>query len=198
MTTPALVRMLAQIPGTTAMRACLLVLSSLLLATPVFADPPAPTPAPARMSPAECEVWARELSFAQSVADHDAAAFASHVEEDAAFSAEEAEPLRGRDRITRQWSGLIAGKTLLLSWYPTRTTIGGATDVASSSGPALYEDLRPGAKQRFRLGAFHSVWHRGADGVWRVLFDGGQAPVPATETEATAFRAGRKANCPQG
>jgi ketosteroid isomerase-like protein len=151
---------------------------------------------PARMSSAECEVWARELSFAQSVADHDAAAFASHVEPDAAFSAESPQPLRGRDEITRQWSGLIAGKGLLLSWYPTRTTIGGVPDVASSSGPALYEDLRPGAKQRFHLGAFHSVWHRGQDGVWRVLFDGGQAPVPATKAEAAAFRAGRQVACP--
>jgi len=158
------------------------------------AEPPAPPPA--RMSSAECEVWARELSFAQSVADHDAAAFASHVEPDAAFSAESPQPLRGRDEIARQWSGLIAGKSLLLSWYPTRTTIGGVADVASSSGPALYEDLRPGAKQRFRLGAFHSVWHRGQDGVWRVLFDGGQEPVPATEAEAAAFKAGRQVVCP--
>jgi ketosteroid isomerase-like protein len=163
------------------------------------APPPAAPSAPqAQMSTAECEVWARELSFARSVADHDPAAFASHVEENAAFSAEDPQPLRGRDEITKQWAGLIAGKALLLSWYPTRTTIGGVADVASSSGPALYEDLRPGAKQRFRLGAFHSVWHRGPDGVWRVLFDGGQAPVPATEAEATAFKAGRQATCPQG
>ena len=158
--------------------------------------PAAPAPPQARMSAAECEVWARELSFAQSVADHDAAAFASHVEPDAAFSAESPQPLRGRDQITRQWSGLIAGKGLLLSWYPTRTTIGGVADVASSSGPALYEDPRPGAKQRFRLGAFHSVWHRGQDGVWRVLFDGGQEPVAATEAEAAAFKAGRRIACP--
>ena len=171
----------------------------LLLASAPLAASAANAPPPqARMSDAECEVWARELSFAQSVADHDTTAFASHVEENAAFSAEDPQPLRGRDAITQQWTGLIAGKTLRLSWYPTRTTIGGAADVASSSGPALYEDLRPGAKQRFRLGAFHSVWHRGADGVWRVLFDGGQAPVPATEAEAKAFQAARQASCPQG
>jgi ketosteroid isomerase-like protein len=176
----------------------LLLAGAPLVASAVDAPLPASPVVQARMTPAECEVWARELSFARSVADHDAAAFADHVEQDAAFSAEDPQPLRGRDAITRQWSGLIAGKTLRLSWYPTRTTIGGAPDVASSSGPALYEDLRPGAKQRFRLGAFHSVWHRGADGAWRVLFDGGQAPVPATEAEAAAFKAARQATCPQG
>ena len=169
----------------------------LLAAAAADSPPPAPAAPPqARMSAAECKVWARELSFAQSVADHDAAAFASHVEADAAFSAESPRPLRGRDEITRQWGGLISGKTLRLSWYPTRTTIGGVADVASSSGPALFEDLHPGAKQRFRLGAFHSVWHRGPDGIWRVLFDGGQEPVPATEAEAAAFKAGRQATCP--
>ena len=92
----------------------------------------------------------------------------------------------------------IQGANLLLSWYPTRTTIGGAPDIASSSGPALFENLRPGAKQKYRLGAFHSVWHRGGDGTWRVLFDGGQEPVPGVDAEAAAFRAGRREACPRG
>jgi ketosteroid isomerase-like protein len=159
------------------------------------AEPPA---APvARMTAAECEVWARELSFAQSVADHDAAAFAAHVEPDAAFAAESPQPNRGRDAIARGWAGLIAGERLLLSWYPTRTTIGGATDVAVSSGPALYEDVRPDADPKYRIGAFHSVWHKGADGVWRILFDDGIEPRPASEAEVAAFRVGRRPVCPQ-
>jgi ketosteroid isomerase-like protein len=167
-----------------------------LSSTAVAADgtPAAPK---ARMSPEECEVWSRELSFAQSVADHDPAAFAAHVEPDAAFSAESPQPLRGRQAIVAGWTGLIEGRPLRLSWYPTRTTIGGVAGIASSSGPALYEDLRPGASPRYRLGAFHSVWHKGADQVWRVLFDDGIQPVPATEAEADAFRAGRQAACPR-
>lgn len=158
-----------------------------------------PPPGPARMSPAECEVWARELSFAQSVADHDAAAFASHVETDAAFGASQPQPTRGRAQIAGRWAGIVEGKRFKLSWYPTRTTIGaGSTgDVAWSSGPSLFEDMDPKATQRFRIGAFHSVWHRGKDGVWRVLFDDGVDPRPATQAEATAFREGRQATCPQ-
>ncbi|MFL6593302.1 MAG: YybH family protein [Luteimonas sp.] len=173
----------------------LLLLALFPMAAAVAADEPEAAPQ-AHMSAAECEVWARELSFAKSVADHDAAAFAGHVDQDAAFAAESPEPLRGRDEITRQWSGIIQGKTLLLSWYPTRTTIGGVAEIASSSGPALFEDPRPGAKQRYRLGAFHSIWHRGPDGTWRVLFDGGQEPVAATEAEAVAFRNARQTRCP--
>ena len=175
---------------------------SALLMVGVSAVGPAPSPpppGPARMSPAECEVWARELSFAQSVADHDAAAFASHVETDAAFGASQPQPTRGRAQIAGRWAGIVEGKRFKLSWYPPRTTIGaGSTgDVAWSSGPSLFEDMDPKATQRFRIGAFHSVWHRGKDGVWRVLFDDGVDPRPATQAEATAFREGRQATCPQ-
>jgi len=167
-----------------------------LAAVASAAEPPA---APvARMTSAECEVWARELSFAQSVADHDAAAFAAHLEPDAAFAAESPQPQRGSNLIASRWAGLIEGKHLLLSWYPSRTTIAGVADVAVSSGPALYEDLRPGADPHYRIGAFHSVWHKGADGAWRILFDDGIEPRPASDAEVAAFRAGRKPACPQG
>lgn len=182
-------------------RSCLLLALVIPAAAATFGAPAA-EPAPAaplqtHMSAAECEVWARELSFAQSVADHDATAFAAHLEPDAAFSVESPEPLRGRDEIARQWDGLIQGKAVRLSWYPTRTTIAGAADIASSAGPVLVEDPRPGAKQHYRIGSFHSIWHRGPDGTWRVMFDGGgQPPVAATEAEAAAFRAGRHATCP--
>jgi len=161
-----------------------------------------PKPEPARMSAAECQVWARELSFAQSVADHDAAAFAAHLEPQAAFGASQPQPTRGRDEIAKRWAGIVEGKRFKLSWYPTRTTIGatdatGVGDIAWSSGPSLFEDLDPKSTQRFRIGAFHSVWHRGADGTWRVLFDDGVDPRPATQAEAEAFRQGRQATCPQ-
>lgn len=165
-------------------------------AAPAVAQSP-PKPAPTRMSGAECEVWARELSFAQSVADHDADAFAAHLDPGAAFGASQPEPTRGRETIARRWAGIVEGKRVKLEWYPTRTTIAGVGDIAWSSGPSLFEDLDPHAKQRYRIGAFHSVWHRGADGVWRVLFDDGVEPRPVGEADVAAFRAGRQAACPQ-
>jgi hypothetical protein len=73
---------------------------------------------------AECAVWQRELSFAQSVADHDAKAFAEHLHADAAFGVSRA-PTRGREAITREWAPLIEGKALKLRWYPAVVTLGG-------------------------------------------------------------------------
>jgi hypothetical protein len=78
---------------------------------------------------------------------------------------------------------------------PTRATIGGVADIASSSGPTLYEYVRPGANPHYSIGAFHSVWHRGKDGSWRIPTDDGIEPRPASEAEVAAFRAARQ---PQG
>lgn len=152
----------------------------------------------AALSPEECAVWQRELSFAQSVADHDAAAFAAHVHPGAAFGASRPVPTRGREAITMRWNGIIQGKAVALAWYPTRVTIGGAGDIAWSSGPSLLEDRDPDAKVRYSLGGFHSVWHRGADGIWRVLFDDGIEQKPVTPVEVEAFHAGRSTACPKG
>ena len=156
-------------------------------------SPPAPG-----LSEAECEVWARELAFARSVAQHDAAAFAGFIAEGAVFGAKRPNARRGRDAVVAAWSGLVAGKELRLSWYPAMVAIGGEPGIAYSSGPALYEDLAPDAKQRFLIGGFQSIWHRDGDGTWRVLFDDGIEPKPASEAEVAAFRAGRRESCPRG
>ncbi|WP_235567123.1 DUF4440 domain-containing protein [Lysobacter sp. Root604] len=164
----------------------------------VMENPPPPPSTLPELSAKECEVWARELSFAKSVADHDAAAFAEHLQSGAAFGASRSAPTRGRKAIAERWAGIIEGKAVRLEWYPTRVTIGGAADVAWSSGPSLFEDRAPDAKQRFSIGSFHSVWHRDRDGVWRVLFDDGIEGRPVTSAEAMAFRDARRTTCPRG
>ena len=144
------------------------------------------------LTAAECAVWQREQSFARSVAEHDAAAFAAHLHENAAFGASSNEPIRGREAIAKRWAGLIEGKRMRLYWYPTRVTmVSGVEDTAWSSGPSLFEMLDPQAKDRYRIGAFHSVWRRGADGTWHVLFDDGVEPRAATAEQVAAFHAGR-------
>ena len=173
----------------------LLALLASLPAIPAAAQQASPPRV--RLSADECAVWARESSFATSVAQHDARAFAQHLHPGTAFGVKGPRATRGSAAVAAQWAGLIEGKTVRLAWYPVLVTIGGVADIAYSSGPALYESLRPGATPRFTLGTFQSVWHRGGDGVWRVLFDDGTTPRPATDAQVAAFRAGRRA-CPQG
>ena len=173
----------------------LCIVAVLALPSAVAHAQAAAPPVPA-LSAAECAVWARETSFAQSVARHDGEAFAEHLHPHAVFGAKQPQPTRGRAAIAQAWAGLVAGTKLKLHWYPAMVAIGGESDIAYSSGPALYEAVDPKAQPRYRLGAFQSVWHKGADGTWRVLFDDGITPQPATEADVAAFHAGRR-SCPQ-
>lgn len=144
----------------------------------------------------ECAVWARELSFAGTVARHDAEAFAEHVESGAVFGAGGDARSRGRDAIVERWRQIIEGKRVTIEWYPTQTTVGGVDGIAWSEGPALVITDPGTPRQAYRLGRFRSVWRRGEDGTWRVLFDDGDEARPATDEEVRAFRAGRRDTCP--
>lgn len=145
-----------------------------------------------------CAVWQRELSFARSVQQHDAAGFASHVEPDAVFAANSPRPQRGKDAVLAHWRGLIDGKQMRLAWYPTQVVADDAAGVAYSSGRWLMEATDPAARPHFIAGHFATVWHRGKDGAWRVLFDGGDEGTPTDQAGAADFRKARQASCPQG
>ena len=165
--------------------------------------PAAPAPTQAAMSAAECEVWNRERSFAASVARHDAAAFAGHVHAKAAFNAGSPEPTHGRDAVVADWKDILDGKQIKLGWSPGIVTIGGDGDLAISRGPSWIEDLRPNPKQpdsakRFRIGEFISTWIKDKDGQWRVLFDGGAAPMhPASADDVAKLIASLPKECPR-
>lgn len=168
------------------------VLFPVWLVLALAAGPAAAASPPQAVAEAECAVWQRELSFARSVAEHDARAFAEHLHPDAAFGVNR-NPTRGREAIVAEWTGLIDGTALGLSWYPAVVTLGGDGRTAYSSGPALYEDPKTGET---RLGRFGSVWQRGDDGVWRVIFDDGIAPQKADAEAVRRFREGRRETCP--
>ena len=166
-----------------------------LLATVLAAALPPPAPGPEPMGADECAVFARELSFARSVAEHDAAAFAAHLAPDAVFAVGTPRPTRGAAAIAQAWSGVVRGEGLRLEWYPERVTASGG--LAWSTGPALFERT-DGRAPRWARGTFQSVWRRAADGQWLVLFDGGTPPQPVDEAAAAAFRAARPSACPGG
>lgn len=159
------------------------------------ADPAAATSAPVSDA---CAVWAREAGFAQSVADHDAAAFAGYLHPDAVFISGQ-RATRGADAIAADWAGLIAGKDIVLRWYPDSVDVGANGAVALSRGPYWMEDPSAPVGKRYRRGRFISTWLRDADGQWHVVFDGGagEATVPATADEIANLIVARR-DCPAG
>ena len=144
-----------------------------------------------------CVVWARETSFAQSVARHDAAAFAEHLHADAVFVDGGNRPMRGAGNIARGWAGLISGEGVLLHWYPDAVDVAADGSLALSRGPYWMEFPNAPVEKRYMQGRFISTWQRGDDGRWLVVFDGGggNVPTPATAGQVAALVAAQKP-CP--
>jgi ketosteroid isomerase-like protein len=183
-------------------------LLGLLLAfstAPAWADapaapavPPSVMPVVAPMSADECAVWNREMSFAASVANHDAAAFAEHLHPGAVFLGGSNKPRRGSESIAGAWAGIVKGDGGVLHWHPDTVVIGGDPNVALSRGPWWIADTSPGAKAPFVRGSYISTWVRDDKGVWHVLFDGGggSEPVPASADDIAKLEASLPASCP--
>lgn len=167
------------------------MLAAVALASLLFAQ--------AKLDPDECAVWQRELSFAQSVDNHDAKAFATYLHPETVFAAGTEHPLRGVDAVLKNWAALIDGKPLRLRWRPNIVNIGGNRNIAISHGPYMIEDTRADANPKYRVGTFTTIWGReSADAPWLVLFDGpGEAVRPVEDLAAAEkFIAQAPAACP--
>lgn len=155
---------------------------------------------PLKLTAAECEVFARERSFAGSVDRHDRRAFAEHVHENAVFGAASPDVQRGRDAILRAWDGIIAGTNVKLEWRPQFVSLGTDTNVAMSRGPYVLTAKNDKGEMEYRIGDFVSVWIRkDAASPWYVVLDGGgPAPTAATEEQAKQHLRSAPATCPRG
>ena len=168
-----------------------LIFLSLMCTRMVLAAPPG-------MSAAECQVWERERTFAQSVARHDRNAFADHVHENAVFAAATDHTQRGREKIVAEWRGIIEGK-VSLGWRPQYVSIGADTNVAMSRGPYVFKGKGDDGKTWYGIGEFVSIWIRkDAASPWFVVLDGGgPPPKQVSEAEADAHLASAPASCPR-
>jgi ketosteroid isomerase-like protein len=158
----------------------------------------APPPPRAPPPPTTCDVWDRELSFADSVARHDTKGFREHLLPRAVFVDGSSSLLDGPDAIARAWAKIVAGEGLALGWRPTTVAF---TDprVAMTRGPYWIEVAGANGTKRFLTGTFQSVWVRDVDGVWRVAIDGGTAePAEAKPEDIERLKAWAPLVCPKG
>lgn len=147
---------------------------------------------------AECEVWNREKSFAASVENHDAKAFAAHLDANAIFINLDGSFNKGREAVTKDWADIIEGKKLILRWHPDFVSVSSDGKSAISRGPFWMENPAPDAKQKFRTGIFQSTWVKNRKGEWRVFIDGGTpGPVVATPEQVAALKQSLSPVCPQ-
>lgn len=113
------------------------------------------------------EVDAAERAFARTMAQRDFAGFARFVAEDAVFI-EDPEPLRGRERVIADWKVLYTQPEAPFSWEPERVEVLASGQLALTTGPVHDPKGR-------LIGTFTSIWRREPSGVWRIVFDRGNA-----------------------
>jgi len=120
------------------------------------------------------QVTAREQAFAATMAARDFAAFKTFVAEDAIFYAGESHQ-RGREAVAAAWQPYYASAVAPFSWKPDTVEVLASGTLAHSSGPVMTADGT-------LVGRFNSIWRLERDGIWRVVFDKGEAPCKCGES----------------
>jgi cyclase len=114
------------------------------------------------------DVRAAETAFARTMATRDHAAFTAMLADEAVFFGSQ-RILRGRSAVSEGWRPFFDGHQAPFAWAPERIEVLDSGTLALSSGPVF----DPGGA---RTGTFNSVWRRGDDGRWRIVFDSGCPP----------------------
>ena len=106
-----------------------------------------------------------EASFAKTMTDRDAAAFASFLSDEAIFGSN-GKFTRGAKQVIEQWKPFFEGLDTPFSWAPEFVEVLDSGKLALSSGPVR----DPSGK---RIGTFNSIWRREAGGTWKIVLDNG-------------------------
>ena len=121
------------------------------------------------------QVSAAERAFAKTMADRNFIDFGQYVAEDAVFFSGPT-PLRGRQAVMDHWKRFYDKPQAPFSWEPEQVVVLDNGTLAHSAG--LVKD--PSGKVVSR---FNSVWRQDAPGVWRVVFDRGEAVCDCEKNE---------------
>ncbi len=116
-------------------------------------------------------VACREIAFSQSAEARDSEAFRAFLDADARFAGQTV--LRGPAAVTEGWSVFLSESGPEISWRPQIVEVLEDAGLALTRGPYRVRGLDENGELSESWGTFNSVWRRGHDGQWRVLFDAG-------------------------
>lgn len=116
------------------------------------------------------QVLAAERAFAKTMADRDFAGFQHFLSREAIFFTGP-EPLRGKAAVAGHWARYYQDAAAPFSWEPDEVEVLESGALALSAGPVRDPQGR-------LIGRFSSVWRQEQPGVWRIVFDRGEAVPP--------------------
>jgi ketosteroid isomerase-like protein len=111
------------------------------------------------------EVRRTEIAFAKTMEERDFEAFQTFLADEAIFYNGDQE-IRGKEAVAAAWKRLFEGAEAPFSWRPEVVSTLDSGSLGLSSGPIFNPDGK-------RVGTFNSIWRRGSDGTWQIVFDRG-------------------------
>jgi ketosteroid isomerase-like protein len=113
------------------------------------------------------QVAETERNFARCMAERNHAAFVALLSEQAHFY-DGGTVLRGKAAVAEGWKGFFDGAQAPFSWEPDSVEVLPDGTLALSTGPVRAPDGKLVAR-------FNSVWRQESPGIWRIVFDKGEA-----------------------
>ena len=125
------------------------------------------TPERSDIADLQRQVADTERAFAKTMANRDHAAFATFLSAEAVFFTGP-KPLHGSQQVADGWKRFYEGAAAPFSWEPDQVEVLESGTLALTSGPVR----DPSGKL---IATFTSIWRLEAPGVWRIIFDKGNA-----------------------
>jgi len=121
------------------------------------------------------QVRAAETAFAATMAARDHAAFGGFIDDEAVFFGGRG-PLRGAAAVKEAWQRFFTEPAAPFSWRPEVVEVLDSGTLALTSGPVFDAEGK-------HIADFNSIWRRGPDGRWLVVFDRGSDVCDAVGAE---------------
>ena len=103
---------------------------------------------------------------------HDAAKWASHYADSATLLAPGMEPMSGKEAITKGLDMMLKDPALKLTFAPAKVYVAQAGDMAYTVGSYEMTMTNPATKKvGTDKGSYVTVYHKQADGSWKVMTD---------------------------
>lgn len=115
---------------------------------------------------------ATEATFASTVAEKNKEKFAAMLDDDAVFVGPSGVK-RGKVAIAQSWSAFFADDAPSFEWHAATVELTGDRTIALTRGPWVIRSKGKDGKVVEQRGTFNSVWRKGQDGSWKIVFDAG-------------------------